>query len=107
MKLNLVMAAATLAFASVGAYAQSSITGMVTDSMCGAKHMMKGKTPAECTRECVKNGSDYALVVGKKIYTLKGNKDQIDKFAGQKAMVMGTVSGTTIQVESIMAPGSM
>lgn len=109
MRLKLVMAVATLTFASAGAFAQSSqsFTGMVTDSMCGAKHMMKGKTPAECARECAKNGSDYAIVVGKKVYTLKGDKEQIDKFAGKTAMVMGTVSGTTIQVDSIMAPGSM
>jgi hypothetical protein len=38
---------------SVGAaFAQSSqaITGTVTDAMCGAHHMMQGKTAAECTR---------------------------------------------------------
>ena len=106
MKRRIVMAIATLVLGSASVFAQS-ITGTVTDSMCGAKHMMKDKTPAQCTRECVKQGSDFALVVGNKVYALKGNKSQIDKFAGQKAMVMGKVSGTTIQVDSIMAPGGM
>lgn len=69
--------------------------------------MMKDKSPAECTRLCVKQGSDYALVVGNKVYVLKGDKAKIDKFAGQKAMVMGKISGTTVQVDSIMAPGAM
>jgi hypothetical protein len=38
---------------SVGAaFAQSSqtITGTVTDAMCGGHHMMQGETPAQCTR---------------------------------------------------------
>ena len=39
---------------------------------------------AQCTRECVKSGSDYALVVGDKVYTLKGDKAAFDKFAGAK-----------------------
>src|SRR5438270_11682933 len=71
-------------------------TGVVSDSMCGAKHMMKD--PVKCTRECVKGGSDYALVVGDKVYTLKGDKAKIDKFAGESATVQGKLSGETITV---------
>jgi len=63
--------------------------------------MMKNLTPAQCTRECVKQGSDYALVVGSKVYTLKGDKAQIDKFAGQKVTIKGETSGDTITVKSI------
>lgn len=48
--------------------------GTVSDKMCGAKHVAKDKSAAECTRECVKMGSDYALVVGSEVYTLKGDK---------------------------------
>lgn len=76
-----------------------TFTGIVSDSMCGAKHMMKDA--AQCTRECVKPGSDYALVVGDKVYTLKGNKAQIDKLAGERATVKGKLSGDTITVDSI------
>lgn len=78
--------------------------GTVSDNMCGAKHMAKDKSAAECTRECVKMGSDYALVVGSKVYTLKGDKSALDKFAGQKATVTGKQSGETIAVDSIAAP---
>ena len=78
--------------------------GTVSDNMCGAKHMAKDKSAAECTRECVKMGSDYALVVGSKVYTLKGDKSALDKFAGQKATVTGKQSGETITVDSIAAP---
>ncbi len=66
--------------------------------------MMQGKTAAQCTRECVKQGSDFALVSGGKVYTLKGNKSQFDKFAGENVVVKGKVTGTTISVDSIRAP---
>jgi hypothetical protein len=94
-----------LTLGATGAFAQSSqtLTGIVSDSMCGAKHMMKDASLAKCTRECVKSGSDYALVSGGKVYTLKGNSTQLDKFAGQNVKVTGKVSGNTVTVDSISA----
>lgn len=80
-----------------------TFTGMVSDSMCGAKHMAKDKSAAECTRECVKAGSDYALVTGAKVYTLKGDKTELDKYAGQRATVKGSLDGNNFNVQSIMA----
>jgi hypothetical protein len=80
-----------------------TFTGVVSDNMCGKQHMMKHTHPAQCARACVKSGSDYALVVGDKVYTLKGDKAQIDKFAGEKAKVIGTANEGTITVESIAA----
>lgn len=103
MKMKL-MAAVILAGAAVGfgvPGGEQTFTGIVSDSMCGKQHMMKGKSAAECTRECVKSGSDYALVVGDKVYTLKGDKSAIDKYAGEKATVKGTEKGETITVSSI------
>lgn len=87
------------------AFAQSgqTITGTVTDAMCGAHQMMQGKTPAQCTRECVKEGSDFALASGDKVYILKGDKSQFDKFAGQSVTIKGKVDGKTIAVDSITA----
>ncbi len=92
-----------LILASVAGFSQSSqtLTGTVSDSMCGAKHMMANVSPAQCTRECVKQGSDYALVSGGKVYTLEGDAKQIDKYAGQSVTVAGTVSGQTVTVKSI------
>ncbi len=91
---------------SLGLYATANqtFTGTVSDTMCGARHtMMPGKPDAECVRECVKAGSDYALVVGNKVYTLKGDKAALDKFAGRKATVHGQLTGNTIQADSISA----
>jgi hypothetical protein len=69
--------------------------------MCGAHHMMKNASAAECTRACVKNGSDFALLSGDKLYTLKGDKSLFDKWAGQTVTVQGKVSGTTINVDAV------
>ncbi len=96
---------AVILLLSAGLFAaDQTFTGTVSDTMCGAKHtMMPGKPDSECVRACVKAGSDYALVVGNKVYTLKGDKAQIDKFAGQPATVSGTLTGNTIQATSISA----
>lgn len=92
-----------LLLSAVAAFSQAAqtLTGTVSDSMCGAKHMVTNVTPAQCTRECVKQGSDYALVSGDKVYTLKGDAKQIDKYAGQSVTVTGSVSGDTVTVKSI------
>jgi hypothetical protein len=85
-----------------------TLTGEVSDAMCGAKHQMPGAAP-DCTRACVKHGSNYALVVGDKVYTLETSDasalDQLDKLAGAKAKVTGTVDGTNVEVKSV-AKGS-
>jgi len=84
-------ATAGLVFTASFAIAQATqtLTGTVSDAMCGKKHIMQGLTAAQCTRECVKSGTDYALVVGDKVYTLKGDKAAIDKFAGANVTVKG------------------
>lgn len=80
-----------------------TLKGQVSETMCGAKHPMPDA--AACTRACVKKGSDYALVVGDKIYTLKTTDksalDELDKLAGQNAAVTGKVDGNTVEVSSV------
>ena len=106
--------AMTLVFAAImvlgavqlSAANQQQLTGIVSDSMCGASHMAKDKTAAECTRMCVKDGSKYALVAGDKVYTLAGHEPELDKLAGEKATVKGDVSGTNVKVSSVHAATS-
>jgi hypothetical protein len=82
-----------------------TFTGTVSDTTCGAHHtMMPGATDSQCVRACVKAGGDYALVVGSKVYTLKGNNADFEKFADEKATVTGKLSGNVIQETSIAAP---
>jgi hypothetical protein len=82
-----------------------TFTGEVSDSMCGAKHMMEGN--AACTRACVRKGSNYALVVGDKVYALhadaKADLDALDKLAGEKAKITGVADGETIEVSKVAA----
>ena len=96
-------AALTLTTSLAIAQATTTLTGTVSDAMCGKTHMMKGESAAQCTRECVKEGSDYALVVGDKVYTLKGDKAAIDKFAGANVVVKGKTTGTVVTMDSIKA----
>jgi hypothetical protein len=83
--------------------ATTTLTGVVTDDMCGAHHMMPGASPATCTRECVKRGAKFALAVGDKVYVLSGKKAELDALAGKKATVKGNLSGNTLAVASIAA----
>lgn len=80
---------------------ENTLTGVVSDNMCGATHMLKDKSAAECTRLCVKQGQKYALVVVQKVYTLEGHEAELDKLAGQKVTVKGTLSGETVKVASV------
>src|SRR6266436_3134203 len=96
--LTFALAGAVIAFAQ-----QQSFAGLVTDSMCGATHMAKDKTPAECTRICVKDSMKYALSADKKLYTLEGHEAEFSKLAGQKVIVKGTLKNDTVTVESVAA----
>ena len=84
------------------AAATKKISGMITDSKCAAKHA-KGsrKSPAECTRACVRGGAKYTLVDGDKIYTLDGKEEQLEGVAGERATIEGTLDGSTIKVVSV------
>ncbi|MBI1740503.1 MAG: hypothetical protein HY233_13315 [Acidobacteriales bacterium] len=86
--------------------ADKTITGKVSDAMCGAKHQMAGND-ASCTHECVKGGSKYALVVGDKVYTLetmdKAALDKLHELAGAFAKVTGEIKGDSIAVKAVAA----
>jgi len=84
---------------------EATLTGKVGDAMCGAKHMM-ADNEAMCTSECVKKGSDYALIVGDKVYTLKADEKQkaeLAKLAGKSATIKGDDKNGTVQVASVAA----
>jgi hypothetical protein len=102
----LVLGGLVAALMAVAADKTQTFTGEVSDSMCGAKHMMEGSA-ADCTRACVGKGSKYALVVGNRVYTLdasdKASLTELDQLAGEQAKVVGTLDGDTIAVKSVTA----
>lgn len=82
--------------------ANMTLTGEVGNAKCGLKHRMKDA--AACTAACVGHGSDYALIVKDKAYTLKARDEQkteLGKLAGKMATITGDVNGETITVASV------
>jgi hypothetical protein len=97
-----------LALAALQAPGKRLFTGTITDSMCAnADHaaMRMGPTDEECTVACInEHGAMYVLYDGKDVYALRDQRT-LEKFAGHKVAVRGTldVKTKTIQVDSITA----
>jgi len=84
------------------ASSERTFSGVVSDSICTAKHdTATNQSAAGCTRVCLKKGAKYALVDGDKIYMLDGGTDYLDKLAGERVTVSGTLNGDTISVRSV------
>jgi hypothetical protein len=100
------MAAALLGFvlplaATLAHAATQSFEGTVSDSMCEKKHMMPGRSDADCIKVCVKSGSAYVLVTSNKIYSLSGHPADLAHFAGKHVRVQGGLKRDTITVSAI------
>jgi len=82
---------------------KQSLTGVVSDSMCGAQHMEADA--AKCTKACVGHGAKYVLVVKDKLYSLntddKALLASLSEQAGKSAIVTGTVNGVAVDVSSV------
>ena len=81
----------------IGAEAPKTFTGVITDTMCGAKPhsaMMKDKTEAECVKLCAKGPFGYALYDGTNVMKLSDQTIPA-KYAAQKVRVTGTYDETT------------
>ncbi|MGH9415539.1 MAG: hypothetical protein ACRD01_02830 [Terriglobales bacterium] len=109
----LALSLAALLLPALAAYApapavDTAYSGIISDSICGARHT-RGGTPAECTLRCVGGGASYALVVGTRTYTLSttdpAQLGQLKKLAGERAVVRGTLAGTTLTVHGVAAAG--
>lgn len=85
--------------------APQTFTGVLSETMCKAKHMLPGKTDAECTLTCVKANSKYALVQDKNVYVLVGSQEEVSSLAGKRVRITGEKSGDTITVKSIAVAG--
>lgn len=71
--------------------ASQTVTGVVTDTMCGANHKAMNTTPdSRCIRACVKHGAKYALLTNNKVYVF-ADQQAPAKYAGEKVTVTGTL----------------
>lgn len=100
-----IVIACFLSASAAAAVEQQTLTGTVSDSMCGQQHMEADA--AKCTRACVGHGAKYTLVVGDKVYSLntsdKALRAKLDEQAGSKATVTGNVNGIAVEVASVTA----
>jgi hypothetical protein len=106
MKATPAMAAALIAVvlplaASLARAATQTFEGIVSDSMCEKKHMMPGRSDADCIKVCLKSGSAYVLVTGARVYSLSGNPADLAHFAGKHVKVQGGLNHGTITVSAI------
>src|SRR5260370_42163437 len=102
MKLRIAtIAAATLFAAALSFAADTSLTGWISDSNCGAKGA--NAKAGECTTKCVKeHGAKYVFVndADKKVYVVDA-QDKVAAHAGHHVTVKGTVEGETLKLTSI------
>ena len=95
-------------FASLVSAATMTMTGMISDSMCGASHakMTAGHpnmTDRDCTLACAKAGAKYVFVSDGKVYQIANqNQPDLAKEAGDKVSLTGDVNGETITVSKLM-----
>ncbi|HEY6333879.1 MAG TPA: hypothetical protein VI756_31470 [Blastocatellia bacterium] len=82
--------------------APQTFTGVITDTLCGARHNMKGHSDADCVKLCAKASGQYALFDGQNVLKLSDQKTPA-KFAAQTVKVTGTLDPktNTIKVVSI------
>lgn len=96
MKITLltILVGVTLAAATT-----QTITGVITDSMCGVSHaMMKGHTDDACVRMCVKGSADYALYDGKTVWKLSDQKTP-SFFIAKRVKVTGAVDEKAAKIK--------
>jgi hypothetical protein len=76
--------------------AQQSLSGKISDSMCGSDHAGMGeigKNPKECTAACVKGGAKFVFVSNGKIYSIENQKfGGLAKDAGATVQVTGDLA---------------
>ena len=106
LMVTVILSAGLAVVPTIAAGTTQTLTGKVSDAMCGAKHT-EGLAPAACVRACVQKGAKYALVVGDKVYTLdtsdQATLETLNKLAWEQAKVTGTADGTTISVKTVTA----
>jgi len=98
MKKVALLAFAVLVFGSLSFAGNKTITGVVSDSHCGAKHSTAGN--ADCVEHCVSGGATYILVANGKVYQLD-SQDKFKGLGGKEVTVTGKVKGDSIAVTSV------
>jgi len=100
-------AAFSILIGSGASAAAETLTGRISDAMCGKSHDTmtehgKKMTDKQCTVACVEHGSTYVFVTGDKILKVANqNFADLKTFAGDTVMLTGDVKGDTVTVTKI------
>src|SRR5579864_965929 len=77
-----------------------TVTGYVTDSMCGAKGA--SASHAECMNKCLSKGAKAVIVTdGDQKIVAVDNPDALKGHEGHHVTVTGTVTGDSVHVDSV------
>jgi hypothetical protein len=91
--------------------APQTLTGRISDSMCGKDHSAMGemgKNSKECAIACVKGGAKYVFVSGDKVYEIKNQSfAALVTNAGASVQLTGDVDrdGKVITVTKVAPAG--
>jgi hypothetical protein len=81
-----------------------TVSGVVGDSMCGAKHTADGPSDVACIKKCVKGGASPVILSDGKVYNISPDSQaKVMSMLGNKVVVTGKLDGDTIAIESVEA----
>jgi hypothetical protein len=85
---------------------QRTWTGVISDSMCKRHHESGAEgqetTDPDCTRDCVKGGSKYVLMIDDNAHAIANqDHEQLAEHAGMRVVMRGTLQGDAIEVAAI------
>jgi hypothetical protein len=108
MKLAMVTMIGATLLATAAWAADQTLSGTVSDSMCGVSHAGMGTkmTDRECTQACAAKGAQYVLVSGGKVYKLTNHDADLKTHAGHTVNLTGDVKGDTIRVSKVEMPNA-
>ena len=106
MKIMIWTAGIAALCASTTFAADQSLTGTISDSVCGVSHkgMSTKMTDRECTQLCTSKGAQYVLVSDGKVYKLTNHDADLKTHSGHTVNLSGDVKGDTIRVSKIVMP---
>jgi len=98
-KVSLVISLGAM-FAAAGL--AETMSGVVGDSMCGAKHTADGPSDVACIKKCVKGGAAPVILSDGKVYKISADSQgKVMSMLGDKVVVTGKVEGDTIAIDSV------
>jgi hypothetical protein len=100
---------ATLLWLSANTFAASTMSGTISDSMCGSSHGAMTEhgtkmTDKQCSSACIQHGAKYVFVENGKVFQIANQEfTGLAQFAGDIVRVTGEVRGDKLTLQKIEA----